>query len=284
VLTAVQLQALGLSARAIRHRAAVGRLRRLGRGVYSIGHVTDESRWIAAVMGIGGTAALSHRSAAALWGLRPDPRTVVDVPVVGARTRQSRRGVEVHSGTSLIPADVTVHDGVACTTVARTLLDVAATLDRRSLERVVDRAEELRLFDLSAVADVLARNRGRRGAARLGAALAQYAGPSITRSEVEERFLLLVRNARLPHPEVNAWIPLAAGGYRPDFLWRDARLIVEVDGRTHHARRRAFEHDRLRDRRLALAGFETRRYAAREVIQTPQAVAREIAAFLAAAV
>ncbi len=86
----------------------------------------------------------------------------------------------------------------------------------------------------------------------------------------------------MPLACVNTWIPLDDGGYRPDFLWRNARLIVEVDGRTYHARRRAFEHDRRRDRRLALAGYETRRYAAAEVLRDPQTVAREVAAFLTA--
>ena len=80
-----------------------------------------------------------------------------------------------------------------------------------------------------------------------------------------------------------AWIALPEGhGYRPGFLWRDERLIVEIDGRTHHSRRKAFEHDRRRDRELALAGYETRRYAASEVFESGAGVVRELKAFLAA--
>lgn len=280
-LTVTQLEELGLSGRAVRHRAASGRLRRLQRGVYSVGHVTDETRWTAALLAIGGSAALSHRSAAALWGLRDDNRAVIDVTVVGRRTRRAHPGLAIHSGTSVASRDITACDGIVCTTVARTLLDIATTIDRRGLERMIDRAEELRLFDLNEVTNVLERNRRRRGAARLTTTLAAYAGPSLTRSEVEERFLLLVRRGGLPQPEVNTWIPLPGGGYRPDFLWRSRRLIVEVDGRAYHARRRAFEHDRVRDRQLALAGFETRRYAASEVLRQPRTVAREVRAFLA---
>jgi very-short-patch-repair endonuclease len=236
---------------------------------------------MAAVLAASEGAVLSHRSAAALWGLTRDHRGTVDVTVPHGRTR-SRPGIEIHRGETLIAEDVTVQDGIPCTALPRTLLDLAATVDRRTLQRTIDRAEELRLFDLTAIQRLLARSHGQRGAHRLKAALATHAGPTITRSEAEERFLAVVERHRLPRPEVNAWIPLEEGsGYSPDFLWRDANLIVEIDGRAFHARRAAFEHDRKRDRRLALAGFETRRYAASEVFETPDRVAREVAAFLA---
>jgi very-short-patch-repair endonuclease len=283
-VTLEQLGNLGLSGRAIRHRVASGRLSRVALGVYAIGHVTERTRLMGATLAIGDGAALSHRSAAALWGLRADHRDVVDITLVGCRTRRAPSGIAVHSGTAVTQEDIGIEAGIPCTTVARTLLDLAAFADRQTtIERAIDRAEELRLFDLAALTDVLARNRRRRGAGRLGAVLEAYAGPALTRNEIEARFAALVQRAALPTPEVNTWIPLAEDGYRPDFLWRDARLIVEVDGRTHHARRRAFEHDRRRDRRLALAGYETRRYAAAEVIRDPRSVAREVAAFLATA-
>lgn len=177
---------------------------------------------------------------------------------------------------------MTIRDGIPCTALPRTLLDVAAVVDRRTLQRTIDRAEELRRFDLTAIQELLARSRGQRGAHLLKTALATHAGPTFTRSEAEERFLAVIESHRLPQPEINAWIPLDEGsGYSPDFLWRTPGLIVEIDGRTHHARRAAFEHDRQRDRRLALAGFETRRYAASEVFETPDRVAREVTAFLA---
>ena len=114
--------------------------------------------------------------------------------------------------------------------------------------------------------------------------LAAYTGPTGTRSDAEDRLLEIVEDARLPAPAVNTWIPLPeGGGYSPDFLWRAERLIVEVDGRTYHARSRAFRHDRTRDRRLALLGFETRRYAASEVFSEPDRVGGELRAFIEAA-
>jgi very-short-patch-repair endonuclease len=181
----------------------------------------------------------------------------------------------------LAPDDLTTHDGIPCTTVARTLVDLAGVVDQRRLGRAVDRTEELRLFDLHALRAQLHRMRGMRGAAALAAVLATYDGPDPTDSDAEQRFIALVRAERLPTPEVNAWIALSdGGGYRPDFLWRDRGLIVEVDGRAYHARRAAFEHDRRRDRRLARFGFETRRYAAREVFAEPASVVAELRAFL----
>jgi very-short-patch-repair endonuclease len=280
VITLAQLVDLGLSERAVNDRVATGRLRRLHRGVFVVDRPSRTGCWLAAVLAVGGQAVLSHRSAAALWGLAEDHRATVDVTVPHGRTR-SRPGIEIHRGEALIVEDVTVQDGIPCTALPRTLLNLAATVDRRTLRRTIDRAEELRLFDLTAIQGLLARSRHRRGAHRLKAALANHVGPTFTRSEAEERFLAVIGDHHLPHPEINAWIPLDEGsGYSPDFLWRDACLIVEIDGRAHHARRVAFEHDRKRDRRLALAGFETRRYAASEVFETPDRVAREVHAFL----
>jgi hypothetical protein len=185
-------------------------------------------------------------------------------------------------GRSLPLDDITVEDNVRCTTPARTLLDLAGTVDARELARAIARAEELRVFDLTAVEQLLARTRGLPGRAALAAAIATFDAPAAaTRSGAEKRFLLAIRRILVPPPEVNVWIPLPeGGGYRPDFLWRDRRLIVEIDGRDYHARRAAFEHDRRRDRRLRLLGYETVRYAAREVARSPAAVAAEVASLL----
>lgn len=284
VMTVKQLEEIGLSARAVRHRVAAGRLRRLHRGVYASGRPTTAGRWMAAVLAAGEGAVLSHRSAAALWDLRPDRRARIDVTVVGGAGGRSRTHIDFHSAAALEQGDSDVRDGIPCTSLARTLVDLAAVVDRRSVERAVDRAEELREFDLGAVETLLARCCGRRGVRRLARVLDAYEGPTATRSEMEERMLALVRGAGLPRPEVNAWVPLEDGmGYRPDFLWRDVGLVVEVDGRSYHARRSAFRHDRQRDRRLALAGFETRRYDAKEIAEEGDRVMNELRAFLAAA-
>jgi hypothetical protein len=236
---------------------------------------------MAGVLAAGSGAVLSHRSAAALWDLLADPGSSTSVTVPHA-TRRQRPGLEIHSGTSLTPADVTAIDGIPCTTLPRTLLDVAARIDRRALIRTIDRAEQLREFDLRQIDELLRRNRGRRGAAALSVALETWSEPEVTSSAAEEHFVSLIERFGLPTPEANRWIPLPdGGGYRPDFLWRQRKLIVEVDGRSYHARRAAFTHDRQRDRRLALAGFHTVRYAATEVMRQPKAVADELAQLLA---
>jgi Transcriptional regulator, AbiEi antitoxin/Protein of unknown function (DUF559) len=280
IVTLAQLEALGLSPRAARHRAAAGRLVRIHRGVYSIGRPTVEGRWMAALLACGAGAVLSHRSAAMLWDIQDASPGEVDVTVL-TRSGRSRAGIVAHRADALDPADITHRRRIRCTSLARTLLDLAAVVDRRALERAVDRAEELRAFDLIAIQAVLERHPGRRGSRPLRGVLGGYSGPSLTRSEAEERMLALIDEAALPRPSTNAWIALENGsGYSADFLWRQPRLIVEVDGRTYHAKRKALVSDRRRDRRLALAGFETRRYAASEVIDDPDHVAAEIRAFL----
>lgn len=234
---------------------------------------------MAAVLACGAHAVLSHRSAAALWGLYPTPRTV-DITVTRGQ-RRHRDDIVVHRS-PLSATEVEIHERIPCTTPARTLVDLAAVVSRRRLERAIDLTEELHLFDLTATRSQLEQMPGSRGASALSAVLASFDGRDATRSAAEQRFLTLVRRQRLPSPEINVWMPLPeGGGYRPDFLWRDRQLIVEIDGRPHHSRRAAFEHDRRRDRRLARLGYETRRYAAREILATPDAVMSELAFFLA---
>lgn len=233
-----------------------------------------------AVLACGDGAVLSHRSAAALWEVHGDVRGAVDVTVL-TRAGRSRPRIATHRADALDCVDVTRRRRIPCTSLARTLLDLAAVVDPRALERAVDRAEELRTFDLDAISELLARHPGRRGARLLASVLAAYEAPAITSSEAEERFLALIDKSGLTRPRVNTWIPLVDGtGYRADFLWRDAGLIVEIDGRTYHAKRRAFTDDRRRDRRLALAGFETRRFAASELVADPDRVTAEVRAFL----
>jgi hypothetical protein len=236
---------------------------------------------MAAILASGAGALLSHRSAAALWGVRLETSSRIDITVTGS-TGRAHPTIAAHSGARIAQADVSCRDGIPCTSLARTLLDIAAVVDRSALDRAIDRAEELRAFDLDAIEEVLNRCRRRPGTVALRAALADYAGPTALRSVAEERFLDLVIDAGLSRPRINEWVSLNAGdGYRPDFLWPEQCLIVEVDGRTHHARRQAFRHDRRRDRRLALAGYETLRFDASEILDAPDRVARELRDLLA---
>jgi predicted transcriptional regulator of viral defense system len=271
VISLPQLQCLGLSARAVRDRVAAGRLTRIHRGVYAVGHgrLTLRGHWMAAVLAYGPKAVLSHRSAAALHGIRPDNRPKTDV-TLPSRSARPRPRIEVHASTTLEPADVTTVDGIPCTSLARTLLDLAEVVEKRAVEKAINQAEAMRRFDLRAVEEVLSRAAGRRGAAVLKRVLAEYEGPTLTDRELEDRFLALCRSASVPRPAVNEWITLDGGvAYKADFLWRAERLIVETDGWGSHGTRQAFENDRRRDRRLSVAGWTVVRFTWRDVEREP---------------
>jgi predicted transcriptional regulator of viral defense system len=279
VVSLSQLLLCGLTRSAIAKRAREGRLTRIHRGVYAVGHgrLTLRGHWMAAVLAYGPNAVLSHRSAAALHGIRPDNRRKTDV-TVPSPSAKSRPRIDVHRSTTLQAEDITTIDGIPCTSLARTLLDLAEVLDRRGVERAVDQAEVRRVFDLRAVREVLARAAGRRGVPVLEQVLAEYDGPTLTEEELEERFFMLCREAGVPKPSVNVWMTLDDGvAYKADFMWRAERLIVETDGWGSHGTRQAFEHDRRRDRLLTLAGWEVVRFTWRDVEREPDEVRATLA-------
>ncbi len=284
VISLPHLIDMGLTPSAVRMRVASGRLWRLHRGVYAVGHrqLSRHGRLMAAVLACGEGAVASHRTAAALHGLRPDNRARIDVSSPARRGRGIAT-IDAHRGDTLRPVDVGLVNGIPCTSVARTLLDLAEVVDRRQVERACEQAEVLRLFDLRALEDVLDHAGGRRGAPLLRAVLADLvdATPTTTRSMLEERFLAMCRRAGLPAPEVNAWIALEDGdGVEADFLWRRQRLIVETDGRDVHLTRAAFESDRVRDGRLLVAGWRVLRITDLRLRRAPDGVARTVRALL----
>ena len=197
-------------------------------------------------------------------------RPWIDVTTPGERGYR-RCGIRIHDGLTLTADAVTVVDSIPCTTLARTLLDIAEDATRREVERAVDRAAQRRLLDMAALDDVRARANGRRGAPLLRAVLDSHrAGSTLTRNELEERFLTICHAAAFPPDAVNAWIPYPDGsGAEADFLWRTQRLIVEVDGRETHGTAQAFESDRRRDQRLALLGWRVIRFTWRQVTYEP---------------
>jgi hypothetical protein len=238
---------------------------------------------MAATLACGPGAVLSHRSAAALWGLRESRRSGIDI-TTPRRNGRTRAGIEVHSGATLTPAHTSTRARIPTTTVARTLLDLADVTDRRGLERALDQAEVLRLLDADELQRLLtAAGAGRKGAKTLQDLLADHhPGDTITRSELEERFLALCATAGLPRPRVNAWIALRRGhAVQADFLWPARRLVVETDGHAAHGTRRAFERDRRRDQRLMAAGYRVMRCTWRQVVARPGEIAGTLAALLA---
>lgn len=270
----VQLLDLGLTADMVRQRARAGRLHRIYRCVYSLvpnSLLTRKGRYMAAVLACGPGALLSHRSAAALHGLRQSDATKIDV-TVPVRSHRRHGGLLIHRSTTLSAADVTVVDGIPCTSVARTLFDLSEVVPRRQTERAFDQAEVEGVLNLRAVQDVLGRNPTRRGARVIPAVLAEhYVGSTLTESELEEAMLELSRAAHLPPPEINKWIDLHDGEpmIRADFVWPAQRLIVEVDSRKYHGTRQRFESDRRRDQRAMVAGWRVIRTTDNQIRHRP---------------
>ena len=275
--------ALGLGPRGVQKRAAGGRLHRVHQCVYSLvapSQLGTRGWWMAAVLACGPDAVLSHRSAAALWDIRGGGATTVDVSLPGRQVR-SHRGIRVHRSASLDPADSTTRHGIPCTTVARTLLDRAATVTEDELRRDLDEAEHLRLLDHAEVEALLARANGHRGVGKLRRLIAARAEPALTSTDIEDRMLALCIRAGLPRPLVNAAVVLGTGEtYRPDFYWPDRGLVVETDGRAAHLNQHAFENDRRRDQHLRRAGYETLRFTWRQLAIDGEDVAATLRAVL----
>lgn len=258
VISVRQLRALGLDRSAVDRRLVSGHLHRLHHGVYAVGHrsLTKHGRYLAAVLACGPRAVLSHRSAADLLGIRrtASPRIAVTVPRSGVGVP----GVEVHRSSILTPAVVTECDGIPVTSVARTLLDLAAVLFPRQLAQAVDQAERLQLFDLGAVEEALSRARGRRGARALREAIAAWR-PRDIRSELEQRFAELTDRAPFERPQFNVLVEGERGRHVVDALWPAQRLVVQLDGFAYHRTRRDRERDAQIDGDLELAGYMVRR-------------------------
>lgn len=269
-----QLRALGFGEARVTSWVRRGLLARVDRGVYTVGghRLTQEGRWMAAVLATGDSAALSHRSAAALWGLRPD-RSLVDVVVPSDGGRGRRRRVAVHRSAQLTDAEVTRKRGIPVTCPERTLIDLAEVVDRRTLERALDEAVRLNLTTEAKLLRATERHPGRSGAAKLSAVLTEHAaGTTATENDFEELLLAICDEHRIPRPNCQERL----GRYRPDFIWPEQLLIVETDGRATHGTHRAFEDDRARDVELTTAGWRVLRFTWHQLTGEPGWVARKL--------
>ena len=278
VVARSQLAGIGLGRGAISLRIARGRLHEVHRGVYAVGHLilTDEGRWMAAVLAGGPGAVLSHTSAAAHWGVRPSQTAVVDVTTDQQR---SRPGLRFHCS-ALLTDEVTVRDGIPVTTVPRTLFDLAAVVSPGQLNRAVNEAQVLRLWDSLSLEDLHNRHPRRPGAAALKEILATQDGARITRSELEDRFIAFLDSEGLPRPATNVPMQLGGAWIEVDCVWREQRLIVELDGHATHGTRSAFETDRARDRALVAAGWRVIRITWHQLQDEPDALTRDLRASL----
>jgi very-short-patch-repair endonuclease/predicted transcriptional regulator of viral defense system len=269
-----QLVELGFGAEAIKAALSSGRLHPLHREAYAVGHriVVKRGKWLAAVLAMGPGAFLSHESAAALWGLAGDrPKVHVNAPR-GRQVRPGRRsGIKVHR-CKFAEDEVTVHDGIPVSTVARTLFDLAERSAPHELKSAWDEADRLKRLRIPEIA----RGRRRARAALKPILLAEQRYVEDTASPLEDRFAAFVVAHRLPPPQTNVLVD----DDEVDVLWPEARLIVELDSWEFHAHRAAFEKDRDRDADHLLAGYRTIRVTHRRLRNEPERLAAQIRALL----
>jgi very-short-patch-repair endonuclease len=254
VVSASQLRIAGVSKDSVWKAVAAGRLHRIYRGVYAVGHrgLGNEGKWMAAVLAGGRGAVLSHCSAAELWQLLPPRVGSIDITIPTTSGRRRRPGIRVHRSPSLTRSLATRRNGIAVTTPARTIADLRRSVPETQYRKALRQAEFLGL-DLGEIES------------------------DHTRSELERAFLALCRRHGLPLPEVNVRV----GRHTVDFLWRQHRLVVETDGYAAHRGRQAFEDDRARDLELHARGYRVRRFTDRQVHQLPRAVADAVRGTLA---
>lgn len=217
----------------------------------------------------------SHTAAARLWGLlKYEPNKIhVTVPT----WRRLKADFVLHFA-CLPKVDMRVEDGIPVTALARTKLDLAADFSTERLERVVERSEELRAFDLRALHDVIDRNPRHPGAEPLAQVLSTYAeDPAVLRSGLEKRFRAHVKEACLPRPSMN----YAIAGMELDAYWERERFAVELDVFETHGTNVAFERDRIRDDDLLALGIEIIRVTGPRLRREPEEIMRRLSDHLA---
>ena len=279
VVSIAQLRACGLNDRAVARRARDGRLHRLHRGVYAVGHagVTLRGRFRAAVLACGAAAALSHFAAAALWGFLSWDDRHIEVTVVrgGARAID---GVRVHRSRSLDRRDVRRPYGFPVTSPARTLLDLAAVLPDKALRRAVRRAQAQRVVSIRQILELLDRSPGHHGAARLRACIA--GGPAPTRSELEDLLLDLLDATGIERPQINAPLRFGSDTIIPDYLWPKQRVAIEADSVTWHDHKLVRENDADKQAQLEAIGLRVLRITHQQIVSHPQQTLARIRAAL----
>lgn len=284
-----QLVRSGIPSSTIARRIRTGYLFPVYPGVYAVGRHRLSWHGIlsASLLAAGDGAVLGFRTAATVWGFMDFRRTVEMLrpkEAKGGRAREQMeedgRRVSIHiRRTSRLPdSDIAVRNGFVVTTVSRTLLDLAAVLHSRQFERVFLEADRLGLITDRELLDLVPRSHGRKG----GRAFRERADARLpdvhrARSVLEAIFLRLARDSGLPMPEVNRTV----SGYEVDFLWREARVIVELDGYEFHRGREAWERDVERTNHLAVDGWDVRRFTWGMVNDQPEWVAKSVQQALA---
>jgi very-short-patch-repair endonuclease len=264
-----QLIDAGLSATEIGRRLRHGRLHQLHLGVYLLGHAVPpaHAHEAAAVLACGADAVLSHRSAAAIWGLLTYPAAADVCVTVPLARHPTRPRIRVRRS-ALEDRDLRRRHGLPLTSPPRTILDLAPELDPEELERLVAEADYRRLASERELREQVERNSGRRGNATLRRVLGLPGGPARTRSPAERRMLRLLRRTGLTGYELNGRIH----GFEVDVLWRELGFAVEIDGYDAHSGRVAFERDRLKVATLKAHGLDVMPVTPRQLRDDPDGV------------
>src|SRR3954454_838027 len=269
VVSRQQLLALGLDPQAIKHRVRRGRLHPVARGVYAVGRreLTREGQWLAAVLACGSNAVLSHGSAAALWGIGPELRLEVSIPLPLVRHRP---GIVIHRRSGLRAAS---HRGVPVTPVVDTLVDLASVLGDDPVEAAINDADKLDLCDPERLREELDDLPPWPGIQSLRRILDRRTF-TMTDSELERRLLPIARRAGLTKPLTRQWL----NGFRVDFFWPELDLVVETDGLRYHRTPAQQARDRLRDQIHSAAGLTPLRFTRAQVRYEPAHVERILSA------
>lgn len=276
VVTRVQALAAGVSASGIERRLRKGTLLRVFPGVYRVGHRAPsvEARYLAAVLACGEGALLSGRAAGHLLALLRGP---APAPEVTTPTQRRIEGIRTRRARTMHPADATIFRRIPVTTVPCTLVDLAAVLALDELARGCHEAGVLYGTTPAQVEAALARRPNSPGAAKLRRVLRGDA--RVTLSELERRFLALLRGAGLALPQTNR----PASGRHVDCRWPELHLTVELDSYRYHSSRHAWEQDRRREREAHARGDDLRRYTYGDVFEGPRLMMSELQALLPAA-
>jgi hypothetical protein len=258
-----QLVELGLSKGGIEWRLRTGSLVVRYTGVYCLAPARQDPQALiaAAVLAGGPNAVASHATAGYLWGFvaRWQPPPEISLTTGDRRPRH----ILTHRCPSLQPRDITHQRGITVTSPARTALDIAPSLSRRQLTRLVNDARLGRYLRLPALADVLERNPYHRGTKLLKPFVENPGNP--TRSTMEDEFLAFLAKYNLPTPQINVYVH----GHEVDAFFPEHNLIVELDGWETHQTRTAFEEDRDRDANNLAHGLSTVRITRDRVTHSP---------------
>ncbi len=279
VISLLQLLALGLSYAQVYRRVQRGLLHPVHPDVFAVGHtnLSTQGRLIAALLTCGPTSFLSHRTAAALWGLREIVTRRIDVTIPTAKSLV-RPGLTVHrTSRRPDPEDLAVRNGLRVSSVSRLLIELAPREKPSELDRLITQAVRKRVIDFEAIELGLTRHARRPGVGRLKAALKGYRPRADRKSELERAFDRLIAGTDIPPPLRNVTID----GWEIDCYWPHARLAVELDGRPYHVAVRDLEKDRIKDAKLLRRGIRVLRITDRRLSLEPQGVLDDVRALAA---